>query len=356
MTTLYVTEPYSVVKKDGETLVVHIPADKSSGRQARKVEVPAAKVTEVVLLGDSTLTPQAMAALSQQGVPIVFLDPYGNLRARVVPAESKNSLLRLAQFRAHENPTLRFELARACVVGKLHNQRTLLLRSNRRLNDRAINAAVEALRIAQAQVEALQPDTAPPPDPTQPQKDTAWGQLQGLEGAGAAAYFDAFGRILREDSGLTFQTRTRRPPRDPVNALLSFAYALLLRQCLTALQIVGLDPYIGFLHGAHYGKPALALDLMEEFRTPIAESVVVTLVNNRVLQPDDFIEEFGAYRLKDSARRTFLQKFEERMNTTIQHPVFGYTATYRRCVELQARLLAKTLQGELPSYRAFKVR
>lgn len=356
MTTLYVTEPYSVVKKDGETLVVHIPAGKASGRDARKVTVPAAKVTEVVLLGDSTLTPQAMAALLQQGVSIVFLDPYGNLRARVVPAESRNSLLRLAQFRAHENPALRFELARACVIGKLHNQRTMLLRANRRLDNATISASVEALRAAQAQVEALSPDAAPPPDPSQPQKDTAWGQLQGLEGAGAAAYFEAFGDILREDSGLAFEGRTRRPPRDPVNALLSFAYALLLRQCLTALQIVGLDPYIGFLHGAQYGKPALALDLMEEFRTPIAESVVITLVNNRVVQPSDFIEEFGAYRLKDNARRIFLQKFEERMNTTIRHPVFGYAATYRRCVEIQARLLAKTLQGELPEYRPFKVR
>lgn len=356
MTTLYVTEPYSVVKKDGETLVVHVPADKAAGCEARKVRVPAARVTEVVMLGDSTLTPQAMAALAEQGASIAFLDPHGNLRARVVPAESKNNLLRLAQVRAHENPALRFELARACVVGKLHNQRTLLLRSNRRVDVTAVNASIEAMRAAQAQAESLQADVAPPPDPGQPQKDTAWGRLQGLEGAAAAAYFEGFGRILRADAGFAFETRTRRPPRDPVNALLSFAYALLLRQCLTALHIVGLDPYIGFLHGAHYGKPALALDLMEEFRAPVADSIVLTLVNNRVFQPGDFIEEFGAYRLKDGPRRTFLQKFEERMNTSIEHPTFKYAAPYRRCIELQARLLAKVIQGELTRYRPFKVR
>ena len=117
-----------------------------------------------------------------------------------------------------------------------------------------------------------------------------------------------------------------------------------------------MDPYIGFLHSSQYSKPALALDLMEDFRAPIVDSVVITLINNRILQADDFIEELGAYRLKDGARRTFLEKYEERMNTQIAHPVFKYQAAYRRCIELQARLVAKTLNGEIERYVPFKIR
>jgi CRISPR-associated protein Cas1 len=356
MTTLYVTEPYSVIKKDGETLVINTPADEKRGKAARKVEVPTIKISEVVVMGDSTFTPQALAALLDQKVEITFLNIFGNFRGRVVPEDSKNSLIRLAQFRAHEDAARSFEFARQFVVGKLHNMKTLLLRSNRRLNDPLLAAAVESLHGIQEQAEKLECDSTPPADPGKPQKGTSWGSLQGLEGAGSAAYFDGFGRLVRGDAGLQFETRNRRPPRDPINALLSYGYSLLHHQCSSALQTTGLDPYIGFLHSSQYSKPALALDLMEEFRSPIVDSVVLTLVNNHILRADDFIEEMGAYRLKDAARRTFLEKFEERMNTTITHPVFKYQAAYRRCIELQARLVAKALSGEINAYIPFKVR
>ena len=356
MTTLYVTEAYSVIKKEGDTLVINIPADDKRGREARKVEVPTIKVSEVVILGDSTLTSQALATLLEQKVEITFLNVFGNFRGRVVPQDSRNSLIRLAQFRAHEDAARSFELARQFVIGKMHNMRTILLRSNRRLNDTMLMSSIESLRSIQDLVETMECDSTPPADPGKPQKGTSWGTLQGYEGAGTAAYFDGFGRLLRGDTGLKFETRNRRPPRDPVNALLSYGYSLLHHQCSSALQTSGLDPYIGFLHSSQYSKPALALDLMEEFRAPVVDSVVITLINNRVLQSDGFIEEMGAYRLKDEARRTFLQKFEERMSTSIVHPVFKYQATYRRCIELQARLLAKTLDGELGEYMPFKVR
>lgn len=356
MTTLYITEPYCVVKKEGETLVVHVPGDEKNGKAARKVVMPLIKVDEVVILGDSTLTPQALGALLERKVAITFLTAFGQFRGRVVPAETRNSLLRLAQVRAHDAPGRMFALAKQFVAGKLHNTRTLLLRTNRRLEDEEVAAAAESLREIGKQVEGLESDGAPPPDPEKPQAGTAWGSLQGLEGAAAARYFSAFGRLLRADTGLSFDTRSRRPPRDPVNALLSYGYTLLLHQAMAALQLTGLDPYIGFLHSTQYSKPALALDLMEEFRAPIVDSVVLTLINNRILTAEDFIEEFGAWRLKDGARRTFLQKFEERMNDTIQHPQFKYAVTYRRCVEVQARLLAKVLTGELQEYPPFKVR
>lgn len=356
MTTLYVTEPYSTVKKDGETLVVQIPENKKENKPARKVEIPAIKVSEVVIVGDSTLTAPALAALTAQKAHITFLDRFGNFRARVVPTESKNSLLRLAQFRARHDPARSFGLARQFVVGKIHNLRTLLLRSNRRLDDSDVAEAAESLRGILNQVETLVHDGQPPQEPSKPQKGTSWGTLGGYEGAAAAEYFEAFGRLLRGDTGLSFETRSRRPPRDPVNAILSYGYTLLMHQSASALQTAGLDPYIGFLHSAQYSKPALALDLMEEFRGPVVDSVVLTLVNNRILQAQDFVEEFGAWRLKDGARRTFLEKFEERMSTEIHHPVFKYQATYRRCIELQARLLAKSLDGEIGSYIPFKVR
>lgn len=356
MTTLYVTEPYSLIKKDGDTLVINVPADEKKDKPARKIEVPTIKVGEVVVLGDSTFTPQALAALLDQKVEITFLNAFGNFRGRVVPPDSKNSLVRLAQFRAHEDTLHSFEFARQFVIGKLHNMKTLLLRSNRRLNEMQVGDAAETLRGIQAQVERLESDGIPPADPAKPQKGSAWGTLQGYEGAGSAAYFDGFGRLVRGEAGLEFETRNRRPPRDPVNALLSYGYSLLHHQCSSALQTCGLDPYIGFLHSSQYGKPALALDLMEEFRAPIVDSVVLTLINNRALKADDFIGELGTFRLKDGARRTFLEKYEERMNTLIAHPVFKYQASYRRCIELQARLIVKTLNGEIGRYIPFKVR
>jgi CRISPR-associated protein Cas1 len=356
MTTLYVTEPYSLIKKEGDTLVIHIPADDKAGRAARKIEVPTIKVSEVVILGDSTLTAQALAALLEQKAEITFLNMFGNFRGRVVPQDSRNSLLRLAQFRAHENAARSFGFARQFVAGKLHNMKTLLLRSNRRLEDAVLAEAIESLRGVQKLVEKMECDGVPPADPGKPQKGSSWGSLQGYEGAGSAAYFEGFGRLLRGDAALRFETRNRRPPRDPVNALLSYGYSLLHHQCSSALQTAGLDPYIGFLHSSQYSKPALALDLMEEFRSPIVDSTVVTLINNHIIKSDDFIEELETFRLKDVARRTFLGKYEERMNTQIAHPVFKYQASYRRCIELQARLLAKTLDGELGGYAPFKVR
>lgn len=356
MTVLYVTEPYSTIKKDGDTLVIHVPADEASKRAAKKVTVPLMKIEEVVIVGDSTLTPQALGALLDRQVVISFLTAHGQFRGRVEPGERKNSPLRLAQVRVHDDPGRSFALAKQFVLGKVHNARTLLLRSNRRAEDVEIAAAAEALREIAAQVEGLESDGAPPVEPEKPQVGTVLGSLQGLEGAAAARYFSAFGRLLRPDSGLRFDTRSRRPPRDPVNALLSYGYTLLLHQALAALQVTGLDPYIGFLHSTQYSKPSLALDLMEEFRPIIADSVVLTLINNRIFGADDFVEEFGAWRLKDKARRIFLEKIEERMNTEIRHPEFDYPVTYRRSMYIQARLLAKTLMGEIAKYPPFKVR
>jgi CRISPR-associated protein Cas1 len=203
-------------------------------------------------------------------------------------------------------------------------------------------------------VEQLEADGYPPPRPDRPQANTAWGRLLGLEGSGSAHYFGVFGQVLKYDLG--FRKRVRRPPTDPINAMLSLGYVLLANQVASAVNVAGLDPYVGFLHGSKYGKPALALDLMEEFRPIVVDSVVMTLVNTGAIKAKDFEETLGAFRLTDGGRKTFLQKYEERPNTAIQHPTFDYKVTYRKAIEVQTRLLGKWLQNEIETYPPFVVR
>jgi len=355
MATLYLTEPRSLVKKDGDTLVVYIPEDKERDLSKRKVRVPLIKVTQAVVYGDVTLTSPALAALLKQQTDVCFCSYYGRFLGRLAPALGKNSLIRLEQHRAHNDPIRAFTLARLFVRGKLANMRAMLLRANRKRDDPAIAQAAVSVKGVLDQVDGLNPSQATlPPDPSRPQADTLHGTLLGLEGAGTAFYFGVFGRLLKGDWG--FQRRQRRPPRDPVNTLLSFGYVLLMNHVASAASVVGLDPYVGFLHSSQFGKPALPLDVMESFRPLVVDSVVLTLLNNQMLAKQDFEEKLGAYRLTDKGRRTFFTKFEERLDTTIQHPVFGYKTTYRRSLELEVRLVAKWLTGEISEFKPFMVR
>jgi CRISPR-associated protein Cas1 len=216
--------------------------------------------------------------------------------------------------------------------------RTLLLRANRSLQDDEVAKATVALRNMIAQVP----------------RATSIGSLLGIEGNGSAAYFGVFGRLLR--GSMTFTRRRRRPPTDPINSMLSLGYTLLLHQVSAAIQVVGLDPYAGFLHQPRFGRPALALDLMEEFRPIIADSVVLNIVNHKILTEQDFREELGVVQLKPDARKRFYAKFEERLLEELQHPYFGYRTNYRRCMELQVRLLGKWLTNEIPVYIPLSVR
>lgn len=362
MTTLYLTEPRSIVKKDGDALIVKIPENKESGTDKRSVRVPMQKVDQVVVLGDSTVTTPALLALLDRNADVCFCNYWGKFQGRLASSVSKNVFVRASQFRAHEDYAKRVEIAARFVRGKLHNQRTLLLRSNRTIKDEptstVISSAADTIGALIKEVDNLEAEEGGPIDPSRPQAKSALGTLQGMEGASAAAFFKGYGRLLKHDMGIDggFSGRKRRPPTDPVNALLSFGYTLLMNHVLSAAQIVGFDPYIGYLHSQGYGKPSLALDLMEEMRTPIVDSVVLTVVNKQILQPKHFEEKFGVYQLTPSGRKGFLQQFEQRLNTEIEHPVFKYKATYRRCLELQARLLGKYLLGEVPTYRPFQVR
>jgi CRISPR-associated protein Cas1 len=185
--------------------------------------------------------------------------------------------------------------------------------------------------------------------------------LLGIEGAAARVYFANFGGMLKQgksegEMGFDFTTRNRRPPHDPINALLSFAYALLVKDLTVAILAAGLDPYLGFYHQPRYGRPALALDLAEEFRPLVAESVALAAVNNGEVRPDDFVRQLGAVALTERGRRQFLAAYERRLDTEVRHPIFGYAISYRRVLSVQTRLLARCLLGEMPHYQPFCTR
>ena len=353
MATLYLTEQQSLVKTDGDTLTVHLPENEREKRPKRKVSVPLIKIDQVVVQGNSTITSPAIGALMERRVGVTFLNQLGQFQGHLSPAFSKNGQLRLAQAAAHNDPKRQHHFVRAFVVGKMTNMRTMLLRANRKRENEAIARAVEAIGQNIQDAQAVPADKTMP-DAGRPQANSAYGRLQGFEGSATAHYFKCFKHVLSEPS--LFNGRTRRPPRDQANALLSYGYTILLSQVTAAIGTVGLDPYVGYLHSSQYGKPALALDLMEEFRPLIVDSVVLSVFNNRMLTAGDFIEEFGTYRLTDNGRRTFLTRLEARLDESIIHPTFGYKTTYRRCLELQTRLLAKTIMGEIDEYPPFITR
>jgi CRISP-associated protein Cas1 len=353
MATLYLTEPQTVVKKDGDTLLVIMPADEAKNQPKRKVRVPLLKIDRVVVQGTATLTSPAIAALMERRTEVIFLNQYGRFQGHLSPAFSRNGQLRLAQAVAHYDLQRRHHFTQAFVWGKMANMRTMLLRANRKRQNEVISRAAAGIKENMTAVQTVEPD-AVMADPQRPQANSAYGRLQGLEGSATAHYFNCFRHLLNEPA--LFNGRSRRPPRDPVNALLSYGYTILLNQVISAIGTVGLDPYVGYLHSSQYGKPALGLDLMEEFRPIIVDSVVISLFNNGMIQAKDFVEQMGTYRLTDRGRRTFLTKLEARFDETINHPTFNYKATYRRCLELQARLIAKTLTCEIPVYPPFTVR
>lgn len=359
MPTLYLTEEYALVRRETENmLLVEIPARQGKeGVKAsppRSERVPLIKVDEVIVVGEITMTASAIHLLLERDIEITFVGRYGQFKGRLSPPFSKNAVLRMAQYRAHQDMTKRCELARRFVIGKLMNQRTLLQRYQRRQSDAQMRQVIEQMETLLRQLAALPVETAHVPHKLVGGDNRIAGTpletILGIEGAGSAAYFSCFGKLLADPRQWPFSGRVKRPPTDPVNALLSFGYALLTSKVASAVQLVGFDHYVGYLHSSFYGRPALALDLVEEFRPVIVDSIVLTLLNKRMLTPDDFVVELSAYRLKDDRRKVFFTQLEERLNEEMKHPLFGYTVTYRRCLELQARLLAKVLTGEIDVY------
>jgi CRISPR-associated protein Cas1 len=309
-------------------------------RDGSKHEARTRNVSHLSLFGKVHVTTAVLQELCSQGIGVSFFTSGGWYYGTLAPHSEVNVQTRVAQFRVAADPASRLPLARAFVVGKILNSRTLLRRNAREKPERALN-----------QLKRLAADA---------ETASSVESLMGFEGTAARWYFQAFQQMLTEaaaqDGGFDFERRTRRPPRDPVNALLSFSYSLLLRECHSALVKVGFDPSVGFLHDIRPGRPALALDLMEEFRPLVADSTVISVLNNGSVQATDFVQAAGGYALSESGRKAFLSAFERRMAQEVTHPVFEYRLTYRRTLEVQARLLARVVVGELGAYPSFQTR
>jgi CRISP-associated protein Cas1 len=334
---LYLQEPGSSVGKRSEHLVI-----KKDGKETGRVPLHA--VRQVVVCGNVQVSTQALETMAENEIGISYVTGHGRFIGSFVPAPTKNVSLREAQFKKFSDPAIALQLSKAVVRAKLSNQRTLLMRSLR--GDDARGSHEPAARGMWDLLRGLD-------------DVSAMESLLGTEGQGAALYFGEFGRFLKplpDGKGFDFTSRNRRPPRDPVNALLSFAYAILAKDCFSAVCTVGFDPYKGFYHQGKHGKPSLALDLLEEFRPVIADSVVLTLINNESVSKADFIVWRDACQLTEAGRKAFFAAYEQRKATVISHPVYGYKMSYARMLEVQARMLAAFVRGEIPSYTGFTVR
>ena len=339
LNTLYVQTPRSYLHLDHETLKVKLENEV-------RLQVPLLHLGAVVCIGDVTVSTALLHKCAEDGRSVVFFDHAGRFRARVEGPTSGNVLLRRAQHEALDDPARMVGICRAVVAGKIQNARQVLLRGAReaivpgeadRLSDVARHLADALPRVVDA-----------------PDADT----LRGLEGDVARRYFEVFTLLVREGrEAFALGGRTRRPPLDRMNALLSFLYTLLTSDCASAAEGVGLDPQVGYLHVLRPGRPALALDLVEEFRAVLGDRLALTLVNRRQLGPGDFDERpGGAVLLNEKGRRTVLTAYQERKKEEMSHPVLGEKTPFGLLPHVQARLLARHLRGDIPTYPAFLYR
>lgn len=337
---LYVQSPRAYVRKDGERLLIEVEREKVA-------EARLGETSQVVLFGSAALTTPALHECLRREIPVTWLSYGGWFMGHTVSTGHRNVETRTAQYRASFDEGACLGLARAWVTAKIANCRTMLRRNWRGDTDDDGKAPDELLRDLQA-------------DSRKAARAMSLPELLGIEGAAAWRYFQHFSRMLRRDDNgamiFDLNGRNRRPPRDPVNALLSFAYAMLTREWTVTLSAVGLDPYRGFYHQPRFGRPALALDMMESFRPLVADSTVLTAINNGEVRLDDFICAAGSCNLNESGRKRFIAAFERRMGQEITHPIFGYRLSYRRLLEVQARLLIRHLSGELREYPDFVTR
>ncbi len=328
MGTLYVTQEDAFIAKVDERLIVKY-------EKKTILDIPLIKVDGLVVMGRVSIYPMAISELINHKIPLTFLTQTGKYIARLEPEMSKNIFLRNAQWKAAGESSQALHVVKGFVRGKLKNYRYALLYAQRRYSQLNLHEGMERLTNAIASLE-----TADNID-----------SIRGYEGTGSAGYFGCFNQLIRVDD-FQFATRNRRPPTDPVNSLLSLGYSLLRHDIQGALNIVGFDPYLGYLHVERYGRPSLALDLMEEFRPLIVDAVVLNAINRRLITPEDFVTEpvSGAVSLKKEALHTFLRLYQEKKLTKFKHPVLQKQYTYQETFELQARLLAKYLMGQTDKY------
>lgn len=328
---MHVTDPGSRVGKKLDRLYVEL-------KEERRGEVRLKDVSQLCLYGPVQVSTQTMHELFDRDIPICYFSTGGWFKGIATGFTHKNVELRIRQFATAADATASLKIARQFVMGKIRNSRTILRRNAEAVQEpntvlQQLNDAVQSAERAES-VETL----------------------MGIEGMAAKRYFEMFGTLFKAERGVNFDGRNRRPPTDPINAVLSFLYSALIREMSVALLSVGLDPYLGFLHRPRYGRPALALDMAEEFRSILADSTVLTLFNTGEVKPSDFIRRAGAVALTPTGRKSVLAAWERRLMSDVTHPIFQYTLSYRRVLHVQARLLARTLAGELPFYPTFKTR
>jgi CRISPR-associated protein Cas1 len=329
-TPLYATTPGARLSKRGGRVVLLEDGKETASR--RLIDV-----SHIAVFGNVTVGSALLRECFDAGIPVLWFSSGGWLRGFATGMPPKNVELRVRQYRASAVGAP--ELAAAFVAGKIRNSRTLI----RRHGDDQARKVVAQLSALARQAEAERETSA----------------LLGIEGTAARLYFQEFPRLLKPKDELgtfEFRERNRRPPRDPVNALLSFVYALLVKDVVAAVLAVGLEPYVGLYHRPRFGRPALALDLAEEFRPLIGDSTVLTAINNGEVEARDFVRRAGAVALTPDGRKKVLRTYERRISTELVHPVFRYRTTYRRALEIQARLLAGALVGDIPAYRPLTTR
>ena len=329
---LYVQTPGARLRKRGERLVVETDEE--------KVEVPLIDVSQVALLGPVSVTTPTLHALMRAEVPVSWMSSGGWLLGHTVGTGNRNVAVREAQFRTAADERRRLAFSRELVAAKIRNTRTMLRR-----NWRPDRPTEDRDRVLASLRRVADHARTAPDEP----------RLLGYEGEAAATYFSHFEAMLapaaaQDLPGFEFARRTRRPPTDPVNALLSFGYSMLTRTLLTALAAVGLDPYMGLYHRPRHGRPALALDMMEPFRPIVADSCALQVINNGEIRIDDFTTNGPAWALKPAGRKALIAAYERRLDQETTHPVFGYRISMRRLIDVQARLLARYLQGEIRAY------
>ena len=333
---LYVQAHRAKVAKSGDTLIVTVEDKKVA-------TVRLTETSQVVLMGNVSVTTPCLHELMWRGIPVTWHSFGGWFLGHTTGNGHKNVELRTAQYRASFDEAVCLRFAKGLVGAKIQNCRTLLRR-----NWKSAGSSQPVLIDLKS-------------DSRHAARVSSLAELLGIEGAGAARYFRAFGSMLNkaaseDEAGFNFETRNRRPPTDPVNALLSFAYSLLARSWAVTLAAVGFDPFRGLYHQPRYGRPALALDLMEPFRPLVADSVVIQAINNGEIRTTDFKTSAGSVNLTADGRRRFIAAYERRLGHEIVHPLFGYRVSYRRLMEMQARLLGRFLLGELPEYPNFITR
>lgn len=337
LNTLYVTTPDAYLHLDNDTLRIEVERE-------TRLRVPLHHLCAVVCFGHVMVSPILMHRLADEGKSLVLLDANGRFKARLEGPVAGNVLLRQAQHSRLASADFCLATAKSCIAGKLKNCRQVLLRgareTGRAADGEALSAAADEFARALARLEHASDLDA----------------VRGIEGDAAKRYFAALGFLVRPEARADFTPdgRTRRPPRDRMNALLSFLYALLMNDCRSAVESVGLDPQIGFLHAVRPGRAALALDLMEEFRPLFADRLALTLVNRRQIGADDFVERpGGAVTLKDEARKRAVVAYQERKQETLTHPLLESSLALGLAPFVQARLLARAVRGDAACYAPF---